>query len=258
MTFEVIPGKLMDSGIYTFARSVAYQITNVYAVSMAGVFMGVDFHARDPDPDFPALDGVPRLRAGAFPAPEHRESLLGSEFGLSGVGARHQRVCTACESSAPSGVVMTSAMEYLLNEPWLLGLVLAICLAVAIELGRRTSDYTHIQEDTNRKDQTIAIRDGLFFLLSLLLGFTLSLAVPRFNERRARLVEEAVSIGTTYLRASTLPQPYRDSARDLLRHYVDTRLDLDDAGNSAARFKDATNRSKHIQAQLWAGAVAVA
>ena len=39
MTFEVIPGKLMDSGIYTFARSVAYQITNVYAVSMAGVFM---------------------------------------------------------------------------------------------------------------------------------------------------------------------------------------------------------------------------
>lgn len=149
-------------------------------------------------------------------------------------------------------------MTFLLDQPWLLGLVLAVCLAAAIELGRRTAEYTHILDDVNRKDQTVAIRDGLFFLLSLLLGFTLSLAVPRFNERRTRLVEEAVSIGTTYLSAATLPQPYRDNARDLLRHYVDARLDLDDAGTDAVRFDEAKNRAKHIQAQLWAGAVAVA
>jgi hypothetical protein len=139
-----------------------------------------------------------------------------------------------------------------------LGLVLAISLAVAIELGRRTAVYTHIHDDTNRKDQTIAIRDGLFVLLSLLLGFTLALAAPRYNERRSLLVHEAVSIGTTYLRAGLLPQHYRDNARDLLRRYVDARLDLDNAGLDAARFNEATNRSKHIQAQLWADAVAVA
>ena len=34
-----IPGKLRDSGIYTFARTVAYQIANVYAIRMAAVFM---------------------------------------------------------------------------------------------------------------------------------------------------------------------------------------------------------------------------
>jgi hypothetical protein len=39
MTYGVIPGKLMDSGIYTFARTVAYQIANVYAIRMAAVFM---------------------------------------------------------------------------------------------------------------------------------------------------------------------------------------------------------------------------
>jgi hypothetical protein len=149
-------------------------------------------------------------------------------------------------------------MTYLIDAPWLLGLALAICLAAAIELGRRTAAYAQIHEDTNRKDQTVAIRDGLFFLISLLLGFTLSLAVPRYNERRTRLVEEAVSIGTTYRRADTLPQPYRDNARDLLRHYVDARLDLDDAGAGPVRFDDATKRSKHIQAQLWADAAAVA
>jgi hypothetical protein len=29
----------MDSGTYTFARTLAYQLVNVYALRMAGVFM---------------------------------------------------------------------------------------------------------------------------------------------------------------------------------------------------------------------------
>lgn len=149
-------------------------------------------------------------------------------------------------------------MAYLLNEPWLLGLMLAISLAAAIELGRRIAVYTHIHDDTNRKEQMGAIRDGLFVLASLLLGFTLALAVPRYTERRTLLVEEAISIGTTYLRAGVLPQSIRDHARDLLRQYVDARLDLDNTGLDAARFNEAANRSKHIQAQLWADAVAFA
>jgi len=39
MAYGAIPGKLLDSGIYTFARTVAYQIVNVYAIRMAGVFL---------------------------------------------------------------------------------------------------------------------------------------------------------------------------------------------------------------------------
>jgi hypothetical protein len=146
-------------------------------------------------------------------------------------------------------------MAYLLNEPWLLGLALAIALAGTIEFGRRTAAYAHIHDDANRKEQMVAIRDGLFVLTSLLLGFTLALAVPRYNERRTLLVDEAISIGTTYLRAGMMPQPNRDNDRELLRHYVDARLELDNAGLDATRFNEAVIRSKHIQAQLWADAV---
>ncbi len=39
MAYEAIPGKLMDSATYTFGRSVAYELVNVYALRMAGVFM---------------------------------------------------------------------------------------------------------------------------------------------------------------------------------------------------------------------------
>ena len=148
-------------------------------------------------------------------------------------------------------------MEYLLNEPWLLGLLLGLVSAGAIELGRLTANYFHFHEDTNRKDQLVAIRDGLFILVSLLLGFTLALAVPRFAERRSLLIEEAVSISTTYLRAGTLPQPFRDHSRQLLRQYVDARLDLDGAGLDASRFAEATRRSKEIQEQLWGDVLAL-
>jgi hypothetical protein len=39
MVYGATPGKLMESGIYTFGRTVAYQIANVYTLKMAGVFM---------------------------------------------------------------------------------------------------------------------------------------------------------------------------------------------------------------------------
>jgi hypothetical protein len=39
MAYEAVPGKLMDSGTYAFARILAYQLVNVYALRMAGVFM---------------------------------------------------------------------------------------------------------------------------------------------------------------------------------------------------------------------------
>jgi hypothetical protein len=148
-------------------------------------------------------------------------------------------------------------MEYLLNQPWLLGLLLALVLAAVIELGQRTAIWSRIQEDPNRKEQMTAIRDGLFVLVSLLLGFTLALAGPRYAERRSLLVEEATAIGTAYLRAGTLQQPYRDEARQLLRQYVDVRLELDNAGQDKGRFTEAVNRAKRIQEQLWEGVIEV-
>jgi len=149
-------------------------------------------------------------------------------------------------------------MGHILNQPWELALILLVVLAVALELGHRISPLFRIQEDPNRKEQMGTIRDGLFVLVSLVLGFTLALAAARFAERRSLLVEEAVSIGTTYLRASTLPQPYRGHSQSLFRAYVDNRLDLDRAGDNDARFAEASKRSKQIQEELWSDAAAVA
>lgn len=142
------------------------------------------------------------------------------------------------------------------EHPLLLGLSLGMVLAFALDVGRQVAAHYKIPQTPERREQMATIRDAFFILLSLLLGFTLTLAASRFAERRSLAVEEAVSIGTTYLRASTLAQPYRDRSKQLLREYVDARLALDDAHKS--QFDEAINRSKHIQEELWLDATTVA
>ena len=39
MAYEASPQKVMGSGTYTFARTLGYELVNVYALRMAGVFM---------------------------------------------------------------------------------------------------------------------------------------------------------------------------------------------------------------------------
>jgi len=145
---------------------------------------------------------------------------------------------------------------FIFDHPLPLGLLLGILLALALDLGRQVAVRYKIDQTPERNQQMGTIRDSFFILLSLLLGFTLTFAASRFAERRSLVVEEAVSLGTTYLRASTLPQPYRDRSKQLLREYVDARLALDDADKS--QFKQAMSRSKHIQEELWLDAATVA
>ncbi len=63
-------------------------------------------------------------------------------------------------------------------------------------------------------------------LLALLMGFTFSLAVDRFEIRRALVLEEANAIGTTYLRAQLLQEPHRARISQLLVNYTDNRIAL--------------------------------
>jgi len=53
--------------------------------------------------------------------------------------------------------------------------------------------------------------------------------------RNVLLVDEAVSMGTTFLRAGTLAQHYRDHSQQLLRQYIVARIDLDKAAVDNAR-----------------------
>ena len=137
-----------------------------------------------------------------------------------------------------------------------IGLAPRDVLALVLELGRRVAAYFKIEQGPSTQRADGHDPGWAPCASSLLLGFTLSMASTRFGERRSLVVEEATSIGTTYLRASTLPQPYRDHSRQLLREYVDTRLEL--ANVDANRLSQTLGRSKRLQEELWLDAAAVA
>jgi Flp pilus assembly protein TadB len=99
-----------------------------------------------------------------------------------------------------------------------------------------------------------AVRDPsgrLLGLVGLLLAFGLSLAVNRYEDRRANVVSETNAIGTTYLRAQTLAEPVRTRSLDLLTRFTETAVRISDEvpGSDAAR--EAAAVEQRIERQLW-------
>ena len=87
--------------------------------------------------------------------------------------------------------------------------------------------------------------------MALILAFGLTLAVGRYQDRRASVVLEANAIGTTYLRAQTLPEPIRSRSLDLLMRYTDTSIRLAESVPDTAAARQALADGAQIQRDLW-------
>ena len=61
-------------------------------------------------------------------------------------------------------------------------------------------------------------------LLALLIGFSFSMAVSRYDQRKNYEEAEANAIGTEYVRADLLPSSDGSRVRELLKSYLDQRL----------------------------------
>ena len=151
---------------------------------------------------------------------------------------------------------MTDELLYNVDEGVIL-VVSIIVLLVVSEIGNRLGRRARTRMDDAGKSQTNALQGAIIGLLALLLAFTLSMAINRFETRRQLVLDEANAIGTTYLRAKMLPLPYATDAQNLLRQYVQNRLDYFNAGVDQARIQAAGDQAAQLQRQLWSIAVAV-
>ncbi len=78
--------------------------------------------------------------------------------------------------------------------------------------------------DEDLRDDFAVVQAAILTLLSLLIGFTFSMAVSRFDQRKNYEEAEANAIGTEYVRADLLPAADAAKVRDLLRSYIDLRV----------------------------------
>jgi hypothetical protein len=111
-----------------------------------------------------------------------------------------------------------------LNNPLWLALALLFLFAITVEAGFRLAVFTGAVSADARREQISASRDALGVLLSLLLGFTLAMVLPRYDLNRQLVLDEANAIGASSLRAEMLPSPQRETVRDLPLAYTQARL----------------------------------
>ena len=110
---------------------------------------------------------------------------------------------------------------YLLDHRWI-ALAMVVLLIAAGEIGYRRGLFRRESKESVRSLMS-GTGAAMLGLLGLLLGFTLAMAVSRWDERRDVIVEEANAIGTLWLRAGLLEVPLRNELRDALREYTDAR-----------------------------------
>jgi hypothetical protein len=118
--------------------------------------------------------------------------------------------------------------------------------ALGVFLGRRVR---HLSESL--REPFGVLQAALLGVVGLILAFGLSLAVTRYESRRAAVVDEANAIGTTYLRAQTLAEPIRGRSLALLKGYTDTSIRLSGAVPGSDEAQAAVADGDDIQQELW-------
>ena len=122
-----------------------------------------------------------------------------------------------------------------------------LCLAVrgGVLLGRKLKIVGTAHEDYG------LLLAGALTLLGLIIGFTFSMAVSRYDQRKNLEAEEANAIGTEYLRADLLATP-TDIARtrSLLVAYLDQRI-LFYVTRDPQRLEQIARRTAELQGGLW-------
>ena len=87
-------------------------------------------------------------------------------------------------------------------------------------------------------------------LLALLIGFSFSMAVSRYDQRKNYVEAEANAIGTEYVRVDLLPAAEAARVRELLKKYVDQRV-LFYTTRNRQRLAKIDADTAELQNELW-------
>lgn len=151
-----------------------------------------------------------------------------------------------------------NSLTTLLSDIRVFVALVALVLLGFAEIGYRLGLRLFVSRDEARREQIPGLQGAILGLTGLLLGFTFSMAVNRYEARREMVLEEANAVGTTWLRASLLPEAHRAPVKELLRRFVDVRLEYQKTSDDPARLAEGLRLGGEIEAQLWQHAEAAA
>src|SRR5436190_22820559 len=141
-------------------------------------------------------------------------------------------------------------MSNVMDHPVLVFVVSFVVLWLSTLLGawvlKRWRDLEHdVREDFG------VILAATLTLLGLIIGFSFSMALTRYDQRKNLEEAEANAIGTEYIRADLLPAEDAALVRALLRDYFDQRV-LFYTVRDSAQLREINARTAALQARMWA------
>jgi hypothetical protein len=114
-------------------------------------------------------------------------------------------------------------MNQIMRQSYLVLAISLVVLWLSVQIGvffrrRRMSLGANEREDFG------IIMAAILTLLGLIIGFSFSMAISRYDQRKNLEETEANAIGTEYVRADFLPGADAANVRALLRNYLDQRV----------------------------------
>jgi hypothetical protein len=140
---------------------------------------------------------------------------------------------------------VTWMMEY----PTLIFALSLLSLWLSVHVGTYFAKKARKLEEDERADLNVILTAALT-LLGLIIGFTFSMAVTRYDQRKNLEAAEANAIGTEMARAGLLPSDKAARVRDLLKKYLEQRV-LFYSTRSASKIKHINFQTAQVQADLW-------
>src|SRR5262249_27283101 len=133
---------------------------------------------------------------------------------------------------------------------WAVALILLAIIGAATAAGFGLGRYLREHEAKLREPFGV-LQGALLGVVGLILAFGLTLAVGRYEDRRAATVAEANAIGTSYLRAQLVAEPPRSRSLALLRRYTDQALQISHEVPGSSGMRRTAAAEGVLQQRLW-------
>ena len=140
-------------------------------------------------------------------------------------------------------------MINLLDFPFIVSAIVFVVLLVSARIGVWSRKRPWKLKEDERDDFNIVLGASLT-LLGLIIGFTFSMAVSRYDQRKNYEEAEANAIGTEYVRADLLPAADVARVRVLLKDYLDQRILFYQTRNER-KLREINTSTAQLQNELW-------
>jgi hypothetical protein len=140
-------------------------------------------------------------------------------------------------------------MSKILDFPLLLFAATFILLCFSAYVGGFIRERHRPLEKGEREDLGV-VQAAAVTLLSLLIGFSFSMAISRYDQRKTFEEAEANAIGTEYVRADVFPAGDAAKVRALLKSYLDQRILFYTTRDDQA-LRKVNDTTAQLQNELW-------